>query len=482
MRKVVQTAFWMAVVLCTLGSSRLSYAQTRPSWTVGGKTYYLYRANLHSHTQYSDAKNLGFSREATNPRLAWRQAATRRARGSKTALDVLAVTEHGGYLGTTHGKKIKIKLESYSCTPSANKSLDKPIVAVYEAVFSGVDPALASMNFTGCLLTTEDDAQYKLVTHSAYENGLLRLSFGHAFSGGQSHIDADDVLFRQPYLYLKGEWDDIKENAAAINQLPPVFFKRPTNFVALHGFEWTGKTDQVGPWYGGHINVFGSVNYTDQAVARFGNGNLDAFNHTNQLTPTLNDFYNWLKRETHYAPNLVAQFNHPTLHDDNSSFNDYQTEGVSSEVREILSLMELGAETLQIKISRKSFKIIRYLGGGDGLDPKTSNEYWFRRALWRGWKVSPTNNGDNHLGNYATRSQRTGIWVEGSDNASSDDILKALKDRKTFATEITDAVVKFSCKTEGIEYPMGTRDLTVGSKTPLQFKIEVEGSPHAPKF
>ncbi len=231
-----------------------------------------------------------------------------------------------------------------------------------------------------------------------------------------------------------GEWGSVVRDAEV---------ETTGNFVALPGFEWTHTfvfgTDWL-PWLDpsglaisgeGHINVLG-------ASSRVGAYDKD-MDSSSAVKGALSEFYAWLAVDAKGigSGEVVAQFNHPSLYDHSEHFDD-MVGPRTAEARQIVSLMELGSFGLW------------YEGKADGNgagDPRDDNEYWYRRALRNGWRVAPTNGGDNHHGGYAFGTNppvNTGIFAPpfpagATVQERQSAILKALRARRTFASEDRDA-------------------------------------------
>ena len=216
-------------------------------------------------------------------------------------------------------------------------------------------------------------------------------------------------------------------------------------FAAVHCFEWTG-TDYVPDT--GHINVLGSRSRIG-AYKTGQNTEADVFG-------TLGAFYGWLglvaspvdyQRSGALTP--VGQFNHPTTDDASDHHGGYALPA-DPRVREAMALFELGS---WMQNPNNPFSVV-YEGTAaqnDSFDPRWSAEYWYRIALLAGWRVAPSNNGDNHLGDYVWHHgfgppTCTGIYMptpplSGTALQRQSVLLDALRARRTFAAEDRDADV-----------------------------------------
>ncbi len=316
-----------------------------------------------------------------------------------------------------------------------------------------------------------------LHTHTAYSDGGIGIggdSPADAFQRGRSGgLDAMAVTDHGEQL-TTGEWGSLMRDAE---------IETTGGFVALPGFEWTHTFSPFG-WLAwlldpisylatgqGHINVYGSTGRSGAYDDGVGLASGD-------LRTTLDQFYGWLAaapaidtdRNPYNRP--VAQFNHPTTYDNCDHFNDVAM-AANASLRDVLCLMEIG-----------SHRYGGYDGGaadnGSG-DPNRDNEFWFRRALNNGWRVAPTNNGDNHTTDYAFGTSPpvfTGIFAaplppNSTAHERQSRLLDALRARRTFASEDRDAQVILTADAGLAPQPwwMG-QAVTLPPATPLTFRVE----------
>ncbi len=180
-----------------------------------------------------------------------------------------------------------------------------------------------------------------------------------------------------------GKWDAGKTAAADASD---------ENFVAAYGYEmtWSGQY--------GHMNTFatdGFVSRNNAAYTVRGGAGLVAY-------------YELL---TQY-PQSISQFNHPgTTFGDFEDFSHYE-----EDYDEAINLIEVG--------------------NGEG--KVGSSMYWpsyeyYNRALDKGWHLAPTNNQDNHKGNWGdSNTCRDVIWTN---NFTEEGLYQAMRERRLYATE-----------------------------------------------
>lgn len=166
-------------------------------------------------------------------------------------------------------------------------------------------------------------------------------------------------------------------------------YYKPGEYVALAGYEmtWSGAT---GGW--GHINTF----------------NTPWFVSRNNKSMDLQAYYKKIAQ----WPESINQLNHP-----GKTFGDFADFGYySEEVDNVIQLIEVGNGEGPIR--------------GSGYFP--SYEY-YTRALDKGWHLAPSNNQDNHKGNWLTANEaRTVILAE---DLTRDRIYDAIRDMRVYATE-----------------------------------------------
>jgi hypothetical protein len=161
------------------------------------------------------------------------------------------------------------------------------------------------------------------------------------------------------------------------------------NYVGLYGYE---HSENNGPDGKGHYNVINSNDYLDA------------------LEPGIwvKEFYKWLKTQ----PGAVVSFNHPAP----NSYGSFAYR--DAEVTDIITLLEV----------INSNKNIHYPA--------------FVAALDKGWKVSPVCGNDNHgLWGITHHTSRTVVLAKAK---TKDDILEAMRHRRTYATLDTNLQAKYT--------------------------------------
>lgn len=167
------------------------------------------------------------------------------------------------------------------------------------------------------------------------------------------------------------------------------------DFVGLFGFEMTWPEDKQL----GHISTFNTPGWQTRDQADFEN-----------VPTALEHYYKALTT----VPGSVSQFNHPdTIHGDFERFDHY-----SPEYDEAISLLEIAGE-----------------------DGAVDCEY-YHLALDKGWHVAPTNNQNNHNGQWGDASRaRTVILAE---TLTEEALYDAMKDRRVYATQDSDLTVYYT--------------------------------------
>lgn len=167
------------------------------------------------------------------------------------------------------------------------------------------------------------------------------------------------------------------------------------DFVGLFGFEMTWPEDKKL----GHISTFNTPGWQTRDQADFEN-----------VPTALEHYYKALTT----VPGSVSQFNHPgTFHGDFERFDHY-----SPQYDAVISLLEIAGE-----------------------DGAVDCEY-YHLALDKGWHVAPTNNQNNHNGQWGDASRaRTVILAE---TLTEEALYDAMKDRRVYATQDSDLTVYYT--------------------------------------
>lgn len=166
------------------------------------------------------------------------------------------------------------------------------------------------------------------------------------------------------------------------------------DFVGLFGFEMTWPEDKQL----GHISTFNTPGWQTRDQADFEN-----------VPTALENYYKALTA----VPGSVSQFNHPdTVHGDFERFDHY-----SPQYDAAVSLLEVAGE--------------------DGV---VDCEY-YDLALDKGWHVAPTNNQNNHNGQWGDASDaRTVVLAK---DLTEESLYAAMKDRRVYATQDNDLTVYY---------------------------------------
>lgn len=184
---------------------------------------------------------------------------------------------------------------------------------------------------------------------------------------------------------ISADWAAGKQAAASVTN---------GDFVGLFGFEMTWPEDKQL----GHISTFNTPGWQTRDQADFEN-----------VPTALENYYRALAS----VPGSVSQFNHPdTVHGDFERFDHY-----SPQYDAAVSLLEVAGE--------------------DGV---VDCEY-YDLALDKGWHVAPTNNQNNHKGQWGDASEaRTVVLAK---DLTEESLYAAMKDRRVYATQDSDLTVYY---------------------------------------
>lgn len=184
---------------------------------------------------------------------------------------------------------------------------------------------------------------------------------------------------------ISADWAAGKQAAASVTN---------GDFVGLFGFEMTWPEDKQL----GHISTFNTPGWQTRDQADFEN-----------VPTALENYYRALAS----VPGSVSQFNHPdTVHGDFERFDHY-----SPQYDAVVSLLEVAGE--------------------DGV---VDCEY-YDLALDKGWHIAPTNNQNNHKGQWGDASDaRTVVLAK---DLTEESLYAAMKDRRVYATQDSDLAVYY---------------------------------------
>lgn len=209
-------------------------------------------------------------------------------------------------------------------------------------------------------------------------------------SAGTTHLGDENAE------EVNASWREGREGARAITA-------QEGDFVGIYGFEMT--------WSGGapgHINTFNSEGFENRNAEPYRKG--DNYEVLEAYYNTLND-----------NPETISQFNHP-----GDTFGDFMDFALYDPVIDNqMTLIEVGNGEGAI--------------GSSGYFPSYS---YYTRALDKGWHVAPTNNQDNHKGNWGDSNTARSVVL--SDGLSEDAIYDAMKNYRVYATEDNDLSILYS--------------------------------------
>ena len=184
---------------------------------------------------------------------------------------------------------------------------------------------------------------------------------------------------------ISADWAAGKQAAASVTN---------GDFVGLFGFEMTWPEDKQL----GHISTFNTPGWQTRDQADFEN-----------VPTALENYYKALTA----VPGSVSQFNHPDdIHGDFERFDHY-----SPQYDAVVSLLEVAGE--------------------DGV---VDCEY-YDLALDKGWHVAPTNNQNNHKGQWGDASEARTVVLAKS--LTEEALYAAMKDRRVYATQDSDLAIYY---------------------------------------
>ena len=174
-------------------------------------------------------------------------------------------------------------------------------------------------------------------------------------------------------------------------------------FVGIYGFEMTWSDGF------GHINTFNTPGFESRSNDEFGN--------KSGSTEGYQNYYDKLVE----VEDSLSQFNHP-----GTTFGDFQDFAFyDQQVDQRITLIEVGNGEGAI--------------GSSGYFP--SYEY-YTRALDKGWHVAPTNNQDNHKGNWGDSNTARSVVL--AYDLTEEAIYDAIANYRVYATEDNDLSILYS--------------------------------------
>ena len=184
---------------------------------------------------------------------------------------------------------------------------------------------------------------------------------------------------------ISADWAAGKQAAASVTN---------GDFVGLFGFEMTWPEDKQL----GHISTFNTPGWQTRDQADFEN-----------VPTALENYYEALAS----VPGSVSQFNHPdTVHGDFERFDHY-----SPQYDAVVSLLEVAGEDGVVDCG------------------------YYDRALDEGWHVAPTNNQNNHNGQWGDASDARTVVLAKS--LTEEALYAAMKDRRVYATQDSDLAIYY---------------------------------------
>ena len=175
------------------------------------------------------------------------------------------------------------------------------------------------------------------------------------------------------------------------------------DFVGIYGFEMTWSDGF------GHINPFNTPGFESRSNSEFGN-----------KSGSTEGYQNYYEKLVEVGSSL-SQFNHP-----GTTFGDFQDFAFyDPQVDQRITLIEVGNGEGAI--------------GSSGYFP--SYEY-YTRALDKGWHVAPTNNQDNHKGNWGDSNTARSVVL--ASDLTEEGIYDAIRNYRVYATEDNDLSILYA--------------------------------------
>lgn len=236
----------------------------------------------------------------------------------------------------------------------------------------------------------------QLHSHTTLSDGQGTVQEAYAWARDQGKADFFAVTDHSNWFdndrdWAKStRWQTLKDTANAFND--------DGNFVAISGYEmtWSGST---GGW--GHINTF----------------NTEWFESRSNAQMDLKNYYERIAQDR----TSISQLNHP-----GKTFGDFADFGFYTKAADdVVHLIEVANGEGPVR--------------GSGYFP--SYEY-YTRALDKGWHVAPSNNQDNHRGNWV--SANTARTVVLSETLDRESIFEAIRALRVYSTEDSNLEISYT--------------------------------------
>ncbi|WP_273701755.1 S-layer homology domain-containing protein [Tepidanaerobacter acetatoxydans] len=289
--------------------------------------------------------------------------------------------------------KANINLESVTYIPAEDLRLGNHTVAVYVSDTRGNESS-KTWTFT----IGELNYQFRfgqLHSHTNVSDGTGTPDEAYTWARDRGKADFFAVTDHSNWFdneLTNENITDISQSTSEkwklLNQKADEYYKAG-EYVALAGYEmtWSGAT---GGW--GHINTFNTPWFASRS-----NDKMD-------LPAYYKKIAKW--------PESINQLNHP-----GKTFGDFADFGFySEETDNVVQLIEVGNGEGPVR--------------GSGYFP--SYEY-YTRALDKGWHLAPSNNQDNHKGNWITSNEARTVIL--SEELTKESIYDSIRDMRVYATE-----------------------------------------------
>ena len=218
-----------------------------------------------------------------------------------------------------------------------------------------------------------------------YASKVEDLDFFAVTDHSDSFDNADAGAIGADGRSISAAWTAGKQAAASVTN---------EDFVGLFGFEMTWPEDKQL----GHISTFNTPGWQTRDQADFEN-----------VPTALENYYKALTA----VPGSVSQFNHPDdIHGDFERFDHYGPQYDAA-----VSLLEVAGEDGVVDCG------------------------YYDRALDEGWHVAPTNNQNNHKGQWGDASEARTVVLAKS--LTEEALYAAMKDRRVYATQDSDLAIYY---------------------------------------
>ncbi|WP_159033376.1 CehA/McbA family metallohydrolase [Ethanoligenens harbinense] len=351
--------------------------------------------------------------------------------GASIKYKLNGASAYSDYTGPIKITELPLTISAYAVKTGIKDSIKTTIT--YDAPYSGTYNLYFGQLHSHTTLSDGQGTVEQAFAHASQVENLDFLAVTDHSNYFESATDATNHVNTILDSSNNAKWNEGHQSAADITsqQIDKGNVSDPSaRFLGLYGYEMTWSDGS------GHINTFNTPGFEDRQNPYYDNNAQSASDPSG-----LQKYYDTLTT----VPQSASQFNHPgTTFGDFYDFADY-----SPAYDSLMDMVEVGNGEGPIR--------------GAGYFP--SYEY-YTRALDKGWHVAPTNNQDNHRGNWGDANTARSVIL--AKDLSTSSLYDAMHQRRMYATEDNDLSIQYTLNGQ----VMGSV-LSVKSGAPITLKADL---------